>query len=264
VTGADELVRSAARAETTGLLLDFDGTIAEIVPRPEDARPLAGMTEVLDALATQLTTVAIVSSRPVSFLRRALGQRSRLLLIGHSGIERESDGKISIVEEARPWIPVVEEAIGTAEETMPPGTTVENKGLALTVHFRQHPERGDEVRDKLATLAERTGLRTRSGKQAMELGIPVPMDKGTVVAEIGGQLQWSAFAGDDSVDVAGFEAIRLLRTERPSLRTFGIGVLSDETPTDVLDAADLTVQGPSGLRDLLRRLEAALDAGRPA
>jgi trehalose 6-phosphate phosphatase len=264
VTSADELVRSAARAETTGLLLDFDGTIAEIVPRPEDARPLAGMTEILDALVTRMTTVAIVSSRPVSFLRRALGQRSGLLLIGHSGIEREWEGTTTIVEEARPWIPVVEEAIGTAKETMPPGTAVEDKGLALTVHYRQHPERGEEVRERLLTLAEQTGLRVRSGKQALELGIPVPMDKGTVVTEIGAPLQWSAFAGDDSVDVAGLRAMQLLRTERPSLRTFGIGVVSDETPPDVLDAADLTVAGPRGLRELLRRLDAALDAGRRA
>lgn len=258
---AEELVRTVVLSEKKGVLLDFDGTIAEIVPRPEDARPLPGMVALLESLATRMTTVAIVSSRPVSFLRRALGQPAgTLLLIGHSGIERDRGGTTTVVEEARPWIPTVQNAVVTARKTMPPGTAVEDKGLALTVHYRAHPELGDEVREMTTALAAETGLRLRPGKLAIELGIPIPVDKGTVASEIGAPLDWIAFAGDDSVDVVGLRAVQRLRAEHPSLRSFGIGVISDEAPADLVEAADLTVEGPRGLKELLERLDGALEA----
>ena len=45
------------------LAIDFDGTLAPIVARPEDARPAEGAREVLAALAERLGAVAIVSGR---------------------------------------------------------------------------------------------------------------------------------------------------------------------------------------------------------
>ena len=44
-------------------MLDFDGTLSEIVARPEHARPVDGAREVLIELAGRFSTVAIVTGR---------------------------------------------------------------------------------------------------------------------------------------------------------------------------------------------------------
>ena len=44
-------------------MLDFDGTLSEIVARPEHARPVDGAREALIELAGRFRTVAIVTGR---------------------------------------------------------------------------------------------------------------------------------------------------------------------------------------------------------
>src|SRR5439155_13356044 len=56
----------------TGIFLDFDGTLSGIVVDPARARPIAGAAEVLHALAERYKTVAVVSGRPLAFLRAHL------------------------------------------------------------------------------------------------------------------------------------------------------------------------------------------------
>ena len=48
--------------------MDFDGTLAAIVPDPRDAVPLPGVPELLADLATEFALVAVISGRPTSFL----------------------------------------------------------------------------------------------------------------------------------------------------------------------------------------------------
>ena len=56
----EPLLAPGARA---GIFSDFDGTLAEIVPEPADARPLPGAKELLGKLARALEVVAVVSGR---------------------------------------------------------------------------------------------------------------------------------------------------------------------------------------------------------
>ena len=109
-----------------------------------------------------------------------------------------------------------------------------------------------------ATLARQTGLRAHPGRLAVELGMPIAVDKGTTVALIAQSLDWVLFAGDDSVDLAGFDALHLRQATDPAVRTFAVAVLSAESPPALALNADLIVPGPAGVRDLLGRLDGAV------
>jgi trehalose 6-phosphate phosphatase len=105
-------------------------------------------------------------------------------------------------------------------------------------------------------LADRHGLEDVLGKLVWELRPAVSSDKGDavrrVVAESGARSV--LVAGDDLGDLPAFAAAAQLAAEG------GIGlwvaVRSAEAPPDLLAEADLVVDGPPGLRELVRRLVA--------
>jgi trehalose 6-phosphate phosphatase len=60
------------------------------------------------------------------------------------------------------------------------------------------------------------------------------------------------FAGDDRADLAAFTALDELRAD--GTVTVKVAVRSEETPHDLIDEADIVVERPSGLLDLLAQL----------
>ena len=71
------------------------------------------------------------------------------------------------------------------------------------------------------------------------------------------------FAGDDAGDLPAFAALEDLRSGGTT--TLGVAVLGAETPAAVRRAADVTVEGPAGLAELLTALAASASstAGPP-
>jgi trehalose 6-phosphate phosphatase len=240
-----------ARPERAGIFCDFDGTLAAIVDDPERARPVPGALDVLTGLATQYGVVAVVSGRPAAFLADRLGAPG-LVLFGLYGLERVRDGEVEVEAGASEWRGVVEGAAARAEGSDGPGADVERKGLSVTLHFRVAPERERAVRTWVEQEARRTGLVVHPGRLCYELRPPLARDKGSVVAELAVGLDAVCFLGDDAGDLAGFDALdRLVREGRYALR---VGVRSDEAPGALLARADVQVDGPAGVVELLRRL----------
>ena len=97
------------------------------------------------------------------------------------------------------------------------------------------------------------------GRMAVELRPPVPVDKGTTVADAGARRARSPrFAGDDAGDLPAFAALRDARRARATLEhAVTIGVASDESPPEIR-AADVVVDGPAGLAALLDELADAI------
>src|SRR4030095_11188411 len=62
-SGPADLDALRTQADVAGIVLDFDGTLSEIVARPEHARPVEGAREALIELAGRFRTVAIVTGR---------------------------------------------------------------------------------------------------------------------------------------------------------------------------------------------------------
>lgn len=204
----------------------------------------------------------MISGRPVSYLVEQLAQgagagASGAQLVGLYGMERvrkDNDGKLRIEEspEAAPWRQALSAAAALAESVAPAGVTVERKGLAVTLHYRRAPQNSGWVQEFGAAEADRTGLVAHPGKMSVELRPPVGSDKGTVVEELAGGLRAVFFAGDDVGDVPAFEALRRLRNA--GVVTLSVAVGGAEARPEVLEAADLVVDGPEGVLHLLEEM----------
>ena len=236
----------------TGVFSDFDGTLAPIVDDPAAALPLPGVVDVLAALARRFGRVGVVSGRPATFLAEHLGGRG-LFLSGLYGLEvADGDGEVRAAEEAEPWRDAVEEAAAAAEADLAGGVGVERKGLAVTVHFRTDQGQESAVEAWAAGQAEATGLVVHPGRMSYELRPPVERDKGAVVAEAAEGRSQVCFLGDDRGDLSAFDALDQLA--RGGATVLKVAVASAEAPPELLERADLVVEGPAGALSVLRAL----------
>ena len=252
-TSRDDTALAAflARRSRAGVLTDFDGTLAAIVDRPEEARPLSGAGHVLRALAARCPLVAIVSGRPAAFVvdRLGLGPDDAVVVSGLYGMETATGGRVEARPEAERWRPVIEEAAVEAERAAPPGVIVERKGLSLTVHYRTDPAEEEWVRDWVGAAAHRHGLAAHPARMSWELRVPLAIDKGSVVTDLAAGLEAACFVGDDVGDLPAFAALDALQ-----VTALKVAVRSPEMAPELAAAADLVVDGPDGALTFLRRL----------
>ncbi|MGH9165463.1 MAG: trehalose-phosphatase [Acidimicrobiales bacterium] len=251
----DPLAPFLARPERSGVVTDFDGTLAPIVEDPAVSRPLPGAVDVLHRLADRYAVVAVVSGRPVAFLAEHLGMAGggRLVLAGLYGLERVDGGAPSTAPGVEAWRPVVAEVAALAEATAPPGLRVERKGLSVAVHYRGEPALQEWAEAFARRQAARTGLARHPARMSQELRPPLPVDKGSVVAGLVAGLDAACFVGDDQGDLPAFAALDELR-RTPGRHALKVAVRSTEAPPALLAAADLLVDGPEGALALLRQL----------
>ncbi len=246
-------------ARTTGIFLDFDGTLSNIVDMPSQARPVDGAAELLPVLARIYRTVTIVSGRSAHQLLDWLGPE--LDIWGLHGAERVIDGVVTLSPMASPYVDlmqtVLEEATRAVAELDHPGVMIEDKGVMVGLHFRAA---GDQLQaqrclDELAArLAQEHGLRRAGGRMAFELRPPIQVSKKDVILQVAREAHLTAvlFAGDDRVDLPAFDALDQLEEE--GVGVVRVGVESDEAPPELTQRADMAVPGPAGMVELLRRL----------
>lgn len=251
---------AAVRAEPAraAIITDFDGTLSPIVAEPASARPLPGVVDVLHALAARYARVAVVSGRPVAFLRDRLELDRRppttLFVSGLYGIEwLGDDGELRVHETAAGYRPLIDELATRAEAAAPPGVHVERKGLSLTIHVRTAPDQEGWARSWAEAAAATEGLALHPAKRSYELRPPVALDKGTVVDGLVAGAAAACFLGDDHGDLPAFDALDRLRASAGAA-TVRVAVRSPEAPAELLERADLIVDGPEGSLELLRSL----------
>jgi trehalose 6-phosphate phosphatase len=235
------------------VILDFDGTLAPIVADPPAATPLPEAAATLGRLARRFGRVAVVSGRPVEFLRERLPVDG-VALFGQYGVERFDGSDVTTAPAVARWADVVRRAADEAEQRLP-GLLVERKGVvAVTLHWRQRPELEAEATDVGRSLAAAYGLRLEPGRQALELRPPLDVDKGTAVEELTAGASAALFIGDDRGDVAAFDTLSRLVDEGRLAHAVRVAVRSPETPAALLDRADFAVDGPQAALELLNRL----------
>jgi trehalose 6-phosphate phosphatase len=238
-----------ADPEGTGVFSDFDGTLAPIVDDPASAVPLPGVVDALGDLAGRYGRVGVISGRPASFLHTHLGGRG-LFLSGLYGLEEATDdGEVRAIEEAEPWRAVIEEVVTAADAA---GLGVERKGLAVTVHYRSDPSRAEAVKAWVDEQAEERGLAVHGARMSYELRPPVQRDKGSVLADAAAGCRQVCFLGDDRGDLSAFDALDRLAGEGATV--VKVGVESQEAPEELLERADVVVEGPEGSLGVLRAL----------
>jgi len=137
------------------------------------------------------------------------------------------------------------------------GAWVEDKGVSLAAHYRAAPDPAAAeglLRRSLQAIAEGRSLLVLPGKMVVELAPSDTPGKGAVILREtrARRLSGCLFAGDDQADLAAFAALDELRIGGTT--TVKVAVRSEETPRELVDAADLVVERPSGLLELLSRL----------
>jgi trehalose 6-phosphate phosphatase len=246
--------------ERSGLFLDFDGTLSEIVDRPQDARPLPGIPQVLQGLGERFAAVCVVSGRSAYQLSDWLGPGVEIW--GLHGAQHAIGGRIKQSPLVAPYMDLIKQVKSEAEagvaELNLPGVIVEDKQAMVGLHWRAAEDRHSAdiaLRTLADRLAQKHGLIQAEGKLALELRPPVDLSKRAVIIErsLELRLQAVAFAGDDLVDLPAFDALDAL--EKEGLKVLRVAVESDEAPVELLERADRTIGGPKGmlvwLQDLL-------------
>ena len=236
----DLLAQLAASPGEAGLFLDFDGVLAPIVDRPENAAPPPETRVELERLVARYALVAVVSGRAGQDVRDRLGVDG-VVCVGSHGLELEP--------QAERWRRVL--AAFAADAPWPPDE-IEVKGLAVAFHFRGRDDERDAVRalDAIAESAREDGLVARYGRKILEVLPPVGSHKGTAVRHLIEErgLQRGLAAGDDTTDIDSFAALDGLEV------AVRVAVASAEAPSALLDAADLVVESTDEFLSLLRRL----------
>jgi trehalose-phosphatase len=222
------------------MFLDFDGVLAPIVERPEDAvAPPAARAE-LERLVGRYALVAVVSGRAGDDVRSRVGVEG-VVCVGSHGLELEP--------RAERWRRVL---AAFATNAAWPKRDVEVKGLAVTFHFRNRPDEDEALRelDAIAEEAACTGLTARYGRKVLEVLPPIRTNKGTAVRLLLDErgLRRALAAGDDTTDIDSFAALDGLDV------AVRVAVASTEAPSALLDAADIRVDSTDEFLSLLRTL----------
>lgn len=229
---------------------DFDGSLSPIVDDPAAARPAPGAAEVLRALADRYGLVAVLSGRPTDFLRSVVPPG--IVLSGLYGLEVVRDGERTDHPGAGAWRETVADVARTSADRGPEGMDVEPKGLSLTLHYRRHPQAAAAVEDWARRQAARSGLVVRPARMSVELHPPIAADKGTALVSLATGFAAVCFIGDDRGDLPAFDALDALAGR--GAHTVRVAVRSGESPPDLLDRADLIVEGPEAVVGLLGEL----------
>ncbi|MEU6893972.1 trehalose-phosphatase [Streptomyces sp. NPDC046557] len=261
--GLEALLRAPRRSVVA---LDFDGTLADIVPDPDQARAHPDAVPALAALAPEVLAVAVVTGRPAGVAVRKGGFAEvpgleHLVVLGHYGAERwdavsglvHAPAEHPGVAAVRAELPGFLESIGAWR-----GTWIEEKGRALAVHTRraEDPEAAFEaLREPLAELAARHGLMVEPGRAVLELR-PPGMDKGVALTEYLDEVGAEAvlYAGDDLGDLAAYAAVEKRRAEGVP----GLLVCSSSEVPELASRADLVLPGPAEVAAFLATLAGAL------
>ncbi len=198
--------------QNDALFLDLDGTMIDIAPRPEDVFAPQQLISSLGALSRQLDgALAVVSGRPIAAIDALLAPL-RLPAAGVHGAEVRFEAGQQRVERTAPPIPNgVRWLLAPLANVR--GVVIEDKTIAIAVHFRQALESADQVRQTVyAAVAAHDAdqLTVIPGKCVFEIK-HARFSKGTVLEEFMARPPFAGrrpvFIGDDVTDEAAFAVL---------------------------------------------------------
>jgi trehalose-phosphatase len=238
------------------VMLDVDGTLAPIAPRPEAAEVPPDTKRVIAALVERDGVhVVLVSGRAANDARRLVSVDG-VWVIGNHGFEVLSPNGEEVIDpevaSTRPFIAQAAGRIGPQVEYVP-GVILENKGWTLSIHYRlADPAVLPRLRATVEEAALPLGLRVTDGKKVIEVRPSTRIDKGTAVLSLGTRLGGLGeggsliFIGDDRTDE---DAFRALREQSPDALT--VRVVHDE---DVQTSAEFALRDTAEVQTFLERL----------
>jgi trehalose 6-phosphate phosphatase len=213
-------VLRAARGVAGSMLLglDFDGTLAPIVPHPEGAGLLPASRAALITLAARRDTrIALVSGRALADLRQRVNLDG-VYYAGNHGLEIDGPDVHRVhaeAEAARDSLAQLARAL-VKELSAIAGVVVEDKILTLSVHFRMVDDEAESERVRAAVRAcalTYNGMRLTDGKKVVEIRPDVDWHKGRAFRFLRDTLENrfgrgpAIFIGDDRTDEDAFREL---------------------------------------------------------
>lgn len=194
----------------SALFLDFDGTLVELAAQPEAIVIPASLAGTLADLYVHLGgALALVSGRRLLDLDTFLAPLQLPCAVEHGAQRRSAEGLVISAPSAD-----MRHALLAAKELLAkhPALKLEQKNLALSLHYRQAPElEALCLRVMQAALQRSTGLELIQGKCVIDLK-PTGVSKGTAIAAFMAEAPFSGrtpiFAGDDVTDESGFAQVQ--------------------------------------------------------
>lgn len=196
-SGAAALRQAVRQRPVLGL--DFDGTLAPIVTRPDHARMSMAVVRRLVRLATSLP-VAVVSGRAVEDLRRRLGFRPRWLIGNHGAEQADTAPDESL---ALALDPLRQRLAANASLLDAAGVTVEDKRYSIAMHYRcAHEPAAAAVLVERLLLDPSASTRVFGGKRVFNVVAAHAPDKADAMLRVAAESRRSAviYIGDDEND----------------------------------------------------------------
>lgn len=223
--GLAEALRRCQAAYAAGrpllLLFDYDGTLVPLCPRPEWAKMVPSTRRRLARLARRpRVAVGIISGRSLDDLRRMCLLKG-ILYVGTGGLEWDLFGNPGAHPQAHEVRRGIASLYRRLAQAIAPftanGAWVENKHLALSVHYRQLTEA--EIPKLLETVAAvlapyRPSIRVVPAPKALEIYPELAWDKGSVVRWLAkavfGPEAFLLYAGDAANDQPALDTVESL------------------------------------------------------
>ncbi len=200
------------------LFLDYDGTLVDIAPRPELARPTPDLLELLGRLTNRRDLrVLVVSGRPLAELKELLPVPGLDVLGSHGG-EALLNGRLVRLTSPATDSGETQRRQEELTASLAPfsGWWLEPKPGGFAVHYREVPQ--GELPAFLARLAAweknvRAAGRVQllAGRKVREV-LPLGVSKGAAIQKIlslpGFRGRFPIYLGDDFTDESAFEVLR--------------------------------------------------------
>ncbi len=245
----------------SAVLLDIDGTLAPIVRHAADAHVPEATRGLLIQIARRYRVVGCVSGRRASTARQIVSIGTIAYVGNHGGeLLRPGATRPEVDPELAAWAQRVREFAARVDtgEHQRLRVRSEDKDAIAAFHWRGAPDEqlAEQAVREIARLAEEQGFAVHWGRKVLEVRPPVPLGKGLGIAALlrGGEASAAVYVGDDTTDLDAFRGLRTLVESEQLACAVCVAVASDEAPPGLAQEADLTVDGPGGVRELLEAL----------
>lgn len=250
-------INQVASRSPFGLITDFDGTLSEIAPHPQEAAISPVCRHHLASLVQRIALVAVLSGRDAKDVKERVGLDG-ITYVGLHGLQRWEKGSVRLWEGAKGYPDRINAVLNELETPLSrmPGVNVENKGPVASIHYRLAPDQEAAHREILQILKGSPKVKELDvslGRMVVELKPPLRVDKGSVLRELVENygLRGAICLGDDVTDLDAFSVIREPFPGRPFIGV-AIAVEDAETFKEVKEGADYSL---GGIREVERFLE---------
>ena len=218
-----EFTSSFKSAPHVLLLADYDGTLAEIVGRPQDAALSGSVRQKLQTLSGKKNvSVGVITGRMLAELKSFVSLEG-IYYAGNHGMEIEGPGLEYInpqANSARPVIALMTKELIAATSNID-GVIVQAKGFSVSVHYRLVKSQDESA--VAETVRKITAPHVKSGeiyvypmKKVWEIRPPIDWNKGKAALLIGEKIKkelklkrlLTSYLGDDTTDEDAFHVVR--------------------------------------------------------